>query len=116
MMPLCTSAMRPGRAALRVGAGAVAEVRVRVVHRRRAVRGPARVGDAGEAFDLVVAHLRHQVGHARGAARARQAAGMHGHAARVIAAVFEPLQALDQDRNDVAMGRCADDAAHGDCL
>jgi hypothetical protein len=55
MMPLCTSAMRPGARALRVGAGAVAEVRVRVVHRRRAVRGPARVGDAGAAFDLVVA-------------------------------------------------------------
>jgi hypothetical protein len=39
---------------------------------------------------------------------------MHRHAARVIATVFEPLEALDQDRNDVAMGRCPDDAAHGE--
>jgi hypothetical protein len=41
-----------GARALRIGAGAVAEMRVGVVHRRRAVRGPARVGDAGQAFDL----------------------------------------------------------------
>ncbi|MDT4858211.1 hypothetical protein FQZ97_926680 [compost metagenome] len=96
-----------------VGAGAVAEVGVRVVHGRCAVGGPAGVGDAGEAFDLVVAHLGQQFGHARGGARTAQAARMHRDAAGVIAAVFEPLKALDQDRNDVAMGGCADDAAHG---
>jgi hypothetical protein len=39
---------------------------------------------------------------------------MHRHAAGVIATVFEPLQALHEDRNDVAMGRCPDDAAHGE--
>jgi hypothetical protein len=39
---------------------------------------------------------------------------MNRHAAGVITAVFEPLEPLDQDRNDVAMGRCADDAAHGE--
>jgi len=72
------------------------------------------VGDAGEALDLVVAHLRHEVGHARGGARPRQAAGMHRDAAGVIAAVLEPLEALHEDRNDVAMGRCPDDAAHGE--
>ena len=37
----------------RTGAGAMAEMRVGVVHRRRAVRGPARVGDAGAAFQLL---------------------------------------------------------------
>jgi hypothetical protein len=60
------------------------------------------------AFDL-----RQQFGHARRAARPFQAAGMHGHAARVIAAVFQPLQALDEDGNDVPGGDGADDATHG---
>ena len=105
--------MRPARA-LRVGAGPMAEVRVRVVHGRCAVRGPARVGDAGQAFDMVFAHLRDEVRHARCGARTREATRMNRHTARVITAVFEPLKPLDQDRNDVAMGRCADDAAHGE--
>ena len=43
---------------------AMAEVRVGVVHGRRAVGGPAGVGDAGRAFQLLLAHLRHQFGHA----------------------------------------------------
>jgi hypothetical protein len=37
---------------------------------------------------------------------------MHGHAAGVIAAVFEALQALDEDGDDVASGNGADDATH----
>jgi hypothetical protein len=111
MMPLCTSATRPG-AAWRVLAGAVAEVRVRVVHGRRAVRGPARVGDAGAAGDAVGGDLLHQFGDAVGAAGALQAVGIDGDAAGVIAAVFQALQALDQDGNDVARGNRADDAAH----
>ena len=102
-------------------ARAVAEVRVRVVHRRRTVRGPAGVRDAGAAFDLVGADLVHQFGHTRRAAGAlqtagvaAQAGGMHGHAAGVITPVFEPLQTLHQHGNDVAMGNGADDATHGD--
>ena len=93
----------------RAGTGAVAEMGVRVVHRRRAVRGPAGVGDAGAAFDVVGLHLVHQLRHTRSAARALQApraavqAGrVHGHTARVITPVFEPLQALHEDGNDVA--------------
>jgi len=78
------------------------------------------VGDAGGALQAVVGHLRQQLGHARRAACAPQAARglpaqaglVHGHAAGVVAAVFEPLQALDQDGNDVARGDRADDAAH----
>jgi len=38
---------------------------------------------------------------------------MHRHAARVVAAVFEALEALDQDRNDVPGADGADDSAHG---
>jgi hypothetical protein len=94
---------RPGR-----------EVRVRVVHRRRAVRGPARVRDTGARGDAIGAHAGLELGHARGAARAPQPAALvHGDAAGVIAAVFEPLQALDQHRNDVARADGADDSTHG---
>jgi hypothetical protein len=39
---------------------------------------------------------------------------MHGHATRVITPVFEPLQALHQDGNDVAGRNGADDATHED--
>jgi hypothetical protein len=102
-------------------AGAVAEMRMRVVHRRRAVRRPARVRDAGRALQATAGHLLQQLRHARGAARTLQAAGrpaaqaglVHGHAAGIVAAVFEPLQALDEKGNDVARGNRADDAAHG---
>ena len=88
---------------------AVAEVRMRVVHRRCTVRGPAGVGDASAAFDVVYLHLVHQLGHPRCAAGALQTAlaavqagGMHCHAARVIASVLQALQTLNQDGDDVA--------------
>jgi hypothetical protein len=76
------------------------------------------VGNAGGALQMLAAHLLQQLGHAGRAARALQAArahagGMHRHAAGVIATVFQPLQALHQDGNDVARGYRADDAAHG---
>jgi hypothetical protein len=59
-------------------------------------------------------HLLFQVGHARGAARTLQfAVHVQGDAAGIIAAVFEALQAFDQDRGDIALRYCADDAAHG---
>ena len=93
-------------------AGAVAEMRMRVVNRRRAVRGPAGVGNAGGAFELFGADLRLQFGHARGAARPLQSAGMNGDAARVIAPVFQPLQALNQDGNDVLGRNRCNNAAH----
>ena len=109
-------------------ARAMAEMRVGVVHGRCTVRGPAGVGDAGGAVQVLGGHLFQQFGHAGGAAGALQAAlgravarrikagGVHCHTARVIAAVFEPLQALHKDGNDVARGYRADDAAHGWCL
>jgi hypothetical protein len=72
------------------------------------------VGDAGVAGHTVLRHLGFQFGHARGAARAaRPAVLVHGHAAGVIAAVFQALQAFDQDGDDVALAGGADDAAHG---
>jgi hypothetical protein len=59
-------------------------------------------------------HLRIEFGNTRRAARALQLAVLvHGDAAGVVAAVLEPLQAFDQDRDDVARADRADDAAHG---
>ena len=102
----------PARPGIGFSARAMAEMRVRVVHRRRAVRGPARVRNAGAAFNVLSADLRLQLGHARGASRALQATGIHRHAAGVITPVFEPLQALHEDGNDVAVGNRGDDATH----
>ncbi len=103
MMPLWTSAMR---SRLKCGCA--------LLHGGRAVRGPARVRDAGEAFEMRLVHLARQLGHAAHAARALEAAvGMHRDAARVVAAIFEPLQALNEDGGDVARGDCADDSTHG---
>jgi hypothetical protein len=90
------------------------KMRVGVVHRRHAVRGPAGVGDAGARQDAVLRDLGFELGHPAGAAGAAQfTALVHRHAAAVVAAVFQPLQALDEDRDDVAGADGADDATHG---
>ena len=44
---------------------------------------------------------------------ALEALGMDRDTAGVVAAVFEPLQALDEDGDDVAVRDRGDDAAHG---
>ena len=91
------------------------EMRMRVVDDRRAVRGPARVGDAGARLEAFGGDVGRQLGDARRAARAAQAAALvDGDAARVVAAVFEATQALDQDRDDVACADGRDDSTHGD--
>jgi hypothetical protein len=91
----------------------VAEMGVCVVHRRRAMRGPACVGDAGAAGQVALLDLACQLGHPRRAARPLQTGRVHGHATRVIAAVLQPLQALHQHGNDVTAGNAGDDATHG---
>ena len=98
---------------------AVAEMRMRVVHCRRAVRGPAGVGNTGAALNMVGLHLLHQLGHPRCAAGALQTAcsaiqagGMHRHTARVVAPVLQALQTLHKNGDDVAAGYRGDDATH----
>jgi hypothetical protein len=49
-------------------------------------------------------------------ARRKRAALVDGHAARVVAPVFETAQPLDQDRDDVAGADRADDSTHGKLL
>src|SRR5436189_112299 len=60
----------PGTRRGRVLAGAVREMRVRVVHGRRAVRRPARVRDAGRPDHAFAPDERVELGDALGAARA----------------------------------------------
>jgi hypothetical protein len=67
---------------------------------------------AGDAARLL--RFRGEIVHARHRAlEVHASVGKDGDAARVVAAVLEAAQALDQDRNDVAACRRADDAAHG---
>jgi hypothetical protein len=72
------------------------------------------VRDAGAGAEFFGRDLRIEFGHARGAARTLQLSVLiHRHAARVIAAVLEPLQAFNEDGDDIARADRADDAAHG---
>ena len=96
-------------------AGAVA-VRMGVLLGRPAVRRPARVADAVVAGDRIerddVLEVRQLAG---AAAQVDRAVAHHRHARRVVAAIFEPPQPLDQDRDDVLGSDVSDDPAHS-CL
>ena len=97
---------------------AVGDVRMRVGRRGRAVRRPARVRDAGVRGERARIGLRGEIGDARRAhqpleVRRRGIVADDREAGRVVAAVLEPSNAVDQDGNDVPRGRRSDDAAHG---
>src|SRR4051794_33381709 len=89
-------------------------MRMRVMRSGRAVGGPARVGDAGEAREQGLVDLRFEIGDARSAARTLQfAVHMQGDAAGVVTAVFEAFEAFQQNGGDIALRDGADDATHG---
>ena len=104
------------RATRGIAACAMAEMGMRVVHGRCAMGGPAGVGNAQHALQMGGGHLLRQLGHARSAAGAAQAGcvvlGIDGDTARVIAPVFQALQALYQHGNNIAGRYRADDATH----
>ena len=88
-------------------------VRVGVALRRRAVGGPARVADAGEAGERVVLKRFGQVDQlAAGAPALDVAVDERGDAGAVIAAVFEAAQRVQQPRGCVCLTDNADYAAH----
>ena len=78
-----------------------------------AVRGPAGVGDADDAGEVLGLDGAFHLGHAADAAHAPDAAVQHGDAGGVVAAVLEAFQALRQDGDDVALRDGADDSTHG---
>ena len=76
-----------------------------------AVGRPARVGDAGDGAGFGGGGF--EFGDAADRADALDAgAADDGQAGRIIAPVFELLQAFDENGNNVVAGCCRDDAAH----
>jgi hypothetical protein len=71
----------------------------------------------GLTFLTIRLDASHELCDARGGARTLEAgACVNRHAARVIPAVFKPLQTLHEDGNDIALRNCSDDAAHDELL
>ena len=96
----------------------VRQMRVRVAVGRRAVGSPARVADADHAGDeravaRLFAELRDPPAHLLDPDRAIM---QHGQARGVIAAVFEPGQALEQHGRGAARSGKANDSAHASFL
>ena len=91
-----------------------AHVWVRVGFARYAVGRPAGVGDAAVAVDIGGFGFGDEARHfADGAAALDVAAVIDGQPGGVVATVFEPFQAFQQDGDDVAFGYASDDATHG---
>jgi hypothetical protein len=94
-------------------AGAVA-VGVRVLFSRPAVGGPARVADAVVARNRLQRDDVFELGKLSGAAPQIDRTVAHdGHTRRVVAAVLEPAQPFDEDRDDFLRADISDDSAHG---
>ncbi len=90
------------------------EVRMGVGLAGHAVGGPASMGDA-QATEQRLLHQRlFQRGDLADAAAATQLAvvGVDRHAGAVVAAVFEALEALDENGTDITLGNRADNSAH----
>ena len=93
--------------------GAVA-MRVGVLLGGAAVRRPARVARDRRGREIgVVGDHRFEIRQLPGAAANVEAVAVDdGDASRVVAAILEPAQALDEDRDDGFVADVSDDAAH----
>ena len=89
-------------------------VGVGVAGARFPVRRPARVGDAGGAGKRMLCKRRFEHADLAEHPQPLQAAPAvdDRYPGRVVAAVLEPFQTLDEDRYDVALCYATDDAAH----
>jgi hypothetical protein len=71
------------------------------------------VPDAARAGDRLLLEQRREASELALAPHdARAVALLHGDAGRVVAAVFEPPKALEQERRRFSRARVADDSAH----
>ena len=87
---------------------------MRIVYGRRAMRGPARVRDTGRSGRRIAGQLGGQVPEFALGAAALELAVMDGaDAGRIIAAIFQPLEPVDQPVGHVAAPQDSDNAAHG---
>ena len=93
----------------------VGGMRMGVVLGRPAVRGPARVPDAGMARERFGAQSRFKVFEfAFGAAAVEMIAFERGDARGILAAIFQPLERIHQLLRDRTAPQNADNAAHAD--
>jgi hypothetical protein len=95
-------------------AGAVG-VRMGVLVGGSPVGGPAGVADPDAAGHRPLAQDTLQDLHPpRGAPHLQPAAGAdHGHAGRIISAILQPLEPVDDDPDRALLSDVADDSAHG---
>ena len=101
MMPLWTMATRLGGDGMGVALGGLA------------VGRPARVADADRARQRLAAEPRLEVHKlALGAPALDVAVDQGGDAGRIVAAIFQALQRLDQQGGDRRLADDSDDAAH----
>ena len=92
---------------------ALGRVRMRVRFRRRAMRRPARVADAGVAGERLGHEPRLEVDELSLGAAAGEAPVLERRdAGGIVAAIFKPLQRIHDQRRDRPMTQNADDAAH----
>src|SRR5262245_43938135 len=88
-------------------------VRVRVLFGRSSVLGPAAVPQGRLAFQRLVLYRLHQAVQLAGApANLDLAVVDDGDARRVVAAIFQPPQPLDDDRDGLLIADVSDDSAH----
>jgi hypothetical protein len=97
---------------------AAGHVRMRVDRCRGTMRCPAGVRDPSASAEMSCLGLHGEIRDARGAHQTLEA--RYGtvpderETGGVVAAIFEPADAVDQERDHVLRGGRADDAAHGD--
>src|SRR5712671_2040845 len=88
-------------------------MRMGIAFRRRAMRGPARMTDAGESRQrLVVEQFHELVELARAAAAIDATAVQRSDARGIIAAIFQTLERIHDQGRHVARSGNADDATH----
>ena len=92
-------------------------MRVGVVFRRPAMCRPARMADAGRAGQCLFLQLGVEIAELSfGAAAFDMAVRKRRDAGRIIAAIFEAAQPLNQQGRDIVVAKNSDDAAHGPLL
>ena len=95
------------------GQAVARDMRMSIAFGRRAVRCPARVGDAERRLEGIGVECGLEFGDlALAALAAHGAVVQNRESCRIIATVFQPPQALHEDGDDVAIRDGADDAAH----
>ncbi len=93
---------------------ALGGMRMGIGRSRRAVSGPAGVGDAGGAGSGIARQLDHQVRQLARRAAAHQLAGVdRADPGRVVAAILHAAQAIDEALRHGLLADDADDATHG---